>query len=360
MSQHTYATAPPATDARASRLGRLASDPTLFVQKLDPVRSHSLLVRMARADFAAASFLDDRILDPARKPGWLPNAELDAAARLLSPTNALHLILHAGHVGSTLLSRLCDELGGVLSLREPLVLRNLAELSDQAHELSALVGPEEYATLVDTHLALWRRGFAETRTVIVKATSSAARIAPQILSRLTAARAVYLNLAAENYLATLLAGDNSPLDLRGHGAERMRRLTKELPGGLAPLHTLSIGELAALTWLVERLTQARVAAEFGERLLSVDFEAMLSDLPATLQRVAVHFGIAGDSAHIERVARGPLLRQYSKAPQQSFSAELRVAILAASRRDNAAEIARGRAWLEQRAREWPAVSAVLG
>jgi hypothetical protein len=359
MNQAPPAPALAATDQRGARLARLASDPTLFVQKLDPVRSHALLVRMSREDFVAASFLDDRILDPSRKPGWLPNAELAAAAVLVSPLRPLHLILHAGHVGSTLLSRLCEELGGVLSLREPLVLRNLAELHDQSHAVDALVGPEECAALLDTHVALCRRGFADTQAVIVKATSAAARVAPQILARVASARAVYLNLDAETYLAALLAGENSPLDLRGHGAERMRRLAKHLPVQLAPLHSLSIGELAALTWLVERLTQVGLVEEFGARVLSLDFEAMLKDIPATLHRVATHFHLGGDTTRIDRAARSPLLRQYSKATEQSYSAEHRAALLAASWRDNAAEIARGREWLEQRARESPAVGAVL-
>ena len=74
--------------------------------------------------------------------------------------------------------------------------------------------------LLDTLLRLWRRGYAATRAVVVKATSSAARLAPVLLERSAASRAIYLNLRAEPALATLLAGANSLIDLRGHGAER--------------------------------------------------------------------------------------------------------------------------------------------
>ncbi len=58
-------------------------------------------------------------------------------------------------------------------------------------------------------LGLWSRGYEATRAVVVKATSSAGRLAPRLLGRSPASRAVYLNLAAEPYLATLLGGANS-------------------------------------------------------------------------------------------------------------------------------------------------------
>ena len=61
--------------------------------------------------------------------------------------------------------------------------------------------------------------------VIVKATSSAARIAPRLLA--DGGKAVYLTLCSKlGDFATLLAGENSILDLRGHGPERVRRFTK--------------------------------------------------------------------------------------------------------------------------------------
>ncbi len=68
---------------------------------------------------------------------------------------------------------------------------------------------------------------------MLKATSSAARIAPQLLAARPNAVALYMYLPAEPYLATLLAGENSPLDLRRHEAERRARLAAHLggPGG---------------------------------------------------------------------------------------------------------------------------------
>ncbi len=148
----------------------------------------------------------------------------------------LHFILHTGHVGSTLLSRLLDTTGSVLSLREPLPLRTLAEAHDVLGQPESLLSEPQFELVLDTFVRLWSRGYTATRCVVLKATSAAARVAPVLLRRNAASRAVYLNLRAEPYLATLLAGPNSPVDLRGHGAERMRRLRTRIGTPLGPLH----------------------------------------------------------------------------------------------------------------------------
>ncbi len=152
----------------------------------------------------------------------------------------LHFIFHTGHVGSTLVSRLLDETGQVLSLREPLPLRTLAEAHDVLHAPESLLGPQQFDRLLETLLRLWRRGYAATRAVVVKATSSAARLAPVLLERSAGSRAIYLNLRAEPALATLLAGANSLIDLRGHGAERLKRLSARIGSrNRAALHALA-------------------------------------------------------------------------------------------------------------------------
>ena len=126
----------------------------------------------------------------------------------------------------------------------------------------SLLAPQQFDGLLDTLLRLWGRGYAATRAVVIKATSSAARLAPVLLERSAASRAIYLNLRAEPALATLLAGANSLIDLRGHGAERHRRLAGRVGAAIAPLYTLSPGELAAMSWLAESLTGREDARTF--------------------------------------------------------------------------------------------------
>ena len=334
----------------------LPASPDAYPQAVDLVRGLVLIVRMDARAYRAASFLDDRILGPATQGAWMPGPAVTQAARQVVDGKPLHFIFHTGHVGSTLLSRLLDETGGVLSLREPLPLRTLADAYDALGSPESLLAEPQFDSLLDMLLRLWGRGYSSTRAVVVKATSSAGRLASRLLAASPASRAVYLHLRAEPYLATLLGGANSAIDLRGHGPGRMRRLLagRNLP--VAPLYALSPGELAALSWLVEGLARADAA---GERVLALDFEAFLADVAGELGRVLAHFGLPFDEALLRAIADGPVPRQYSKAPDLPFPPGERFARLAESRRENREEIASGLAWLERLARADGGIAGIV-
>src|SRR6185369_9760771 len=120
-------------------LARLSATPDIYPQKLDPIRDVVLLVRLDRASYRAASFLDDRILTPTTQGAWLPVAHVAAAAGRTNGARPLHFIFHTGHVGSTLVSRLLEETEAVLGLREPVPLRTLAEMGDTLDQVDSLV-----------------------------------------------------------------------------------------------------------------------------------------------------------------------------------------------------------------------------
>jgi hypothetical protein len=353
-------TADPATDIAEKLLTRLPASPDVYPQKIDVVREAVLLIALDADAYRAASFLDDRILTPATVGAWLGAAAVAEATLRLPVAVPVHFIFHTGHVGSTLVSRLLDDTGVVLGLREPLPLRTLADAHDVLARPESLLGAAEFDLLLATFVRLWGRGYAGTRAVVVKATSSAGRLAVPLLAREVAARAIYLNVRAEPYLATLLAGQNSALDLRGHGPERIRRLQQRTAVPVGTLSALSPGEMAALAWLAETGTQRDALTRFPARVLAVDFDAFLADVGATTARVLAHFGLPADERSVAELVRSPVLARYSKAPELGYSAELRAEVLRDARRDHGAEIRKGLAWLERLARADPAIARVLG
>lgn len=340
-------------------LSALPDSPDSYPQKLDLVRSCILQIAFGQDAYRAASFLDDRILTPTTLGTWVPIERVTASARLGRATRPLHYILHTGHVGSTLLSRLLDTSGTVLSLREPLPLRTLAEACDVLGRPESLLSEAQFDILVDTFVRLWGRGYPDTHCVVLKATSAAARIAPRLLQHSFAARAIYLNLRAEPYLATLLAGANSAVDLRGHGPERMRRLCKRLEAALPALHTLTHGEFAAMSWLAESLTRRDVLDAWPSRVLAVDFDAFLANVPGTMQRIVTHLQLSPATDWLAQLNTNPALTRYSKAPDHEYTPALRADVLAQARREHADEIRRGLAWLATLARAHDAVARVL-
>lgn len=342
----------------AEFLTRLPVSPDIYAQKMDLPRELALLVQFDANAYRSASFLDDRILTAATKGTWVPLARVVEAARLASDLRPLHFIFHTGHVGSTLVSRLLDTTGQVLSLREPLTLRTLADSADVLGQPESLLSATQFDALLETLLRLWSRGYDATCSVVLKATSSAGRLAVPLLAKRETARAIYLNLQAEPYLATLLAGQNSPIDLRGHGPGRIRRLQARI-GTAPPLHALSHGELAAMSWLVETWSQQDAVREFPGRTLALNFDRFLGDVGASMERVLHHFGLPGDPKYLQEVARSPVLTRYSKAPEHAYTPDIRVQVLDDSRQRNREEIRKGLDWLEQQGKADAGVAAVL-
>lgn len=337
----------------------LPVSPDAYPQAIDAVGGRVLVVRMDANAYRAASFLDDRILGPNTRGAWLPGGAVTEAARQVSDPRPLNFIFHTGHVGSTLVSRLMDETGILLSLREPLPLRTLADAHDVIASPESLLGDAQFDALLDMMLRLWSRGYDWTRGVIVKATSSAGRAAGPLLLARPESRAIYLNVRAEPYLATLLGGANSAADLRGHGPGRMRRLRGRVQAQAAPLHSLSSGELAALGWLVETMSQQDAVRRFPDRVLAFDFDDVLADITAGMERVLGHFGLPRDARYFAGIGKSPVLQRYSKAPEVPFPQGERALRLEDSRRQHRDEIRKGMAWLEQQALADDSVAAVI-
>lgn len=342
-------------------LALAARSPDVLPHRLDLISGRTLLVRFDLASYRRASFLDDRVLGPATSAGWVGNEQLEASLQQLpAAAHPLNFIFHTGHVGSTLLSRLLDEVDSILPLREPLPLRTLAEAHDCLAAPDSLLSTEQFARLGSIYLRLWNRTYRSVPHCIVKATSSAGRLAPWVLAQDALRRAVYLNLKAEPYLATLLGGRNSHIDLRGYAPERYRRVLSQGARLSGPVHAMSAGEMAALAWLAESATQHATATQFAARVLLLDFDELLQDIPQAMSRVVSHLAIDCEPAVITAMARSATLSRYSKAPDSSYSPAVRAEILQQSRRENAVEIRAGLHWIDAVASASPQFAAASG
>lgn len=340
-------------------LRQLPGSPDAYPQKLDLITEMVLVLQFDLGTYRQASFLDDRILGPATNGAWLPLDRAAEASRLVANARPLHFIFHTGHVGSTLVSRLLDETGEVLSLREPLPLRTLADAHDVLGQPDSLLSNAQFDLALAMFMRLWGRGYDQTRSVVVKATSTAGRLAVPILAASETSRAIYMNLRAEPYLATLLAGQNSPTDLRGHGPERMRRLQARMAAPLAPLHTLSIGELAAMSWLAESWTQRDAMKRFAGRVIALDFDQFLSAVADRMHRILGHFELSNEPRYLSEVGRSPVLTRYSKAPEHAYTPNVRAEILRDSRHRNSEEIRKAMDWLERQAQSDNTVAEIV-
>jgi hypothetical protein len=333
--------------------------PDLYPHSLDVVSDTVYMVRFTEADYVRASFLDERALQPTALSEWMPYASLARDVDAADLQTQCGFIFHIGHVGSTLLSRLIGTQPNVLSVREPLPFRTLAQAQMELQTAESAWSTAEFNRRLDLFLKLWSRTFRGGQLPVVKATSFCSELAATVLARPFKPRAIALSVAPEVYLATIFAGQNNYRDIRGMATNRLRRLHRRIGQTSWRLHELSYGEMIAMSWAAETTALAE-SAEAGDRVMWLDFDDLLAAPREILAKVFRHLDREVNEVEIEKICRGPDLYRYSKAPEHGYDAQLRRTVLDQARREHASEIRAGMAWLERAASKFPIIGAVAG
>jgi hypothetical protein len=321
----------------------IARDATWLAQALDPSAGTVRLVAMDRDSYRAASFLDDRLIQQPVDAQIVPWPEVEAAVAGGLRANA-RWIFHIGHVGSTLVSRLLGEIDGVLGIREPRLLRDLA--------MSPLAVRARYVAAV---AELMSRTFAPEETACVKATSFASEIAPELVP--PGERALFMYARPRNYVASILAGENSLKELHMLAEYRRQRLEAR---GIALPRAGNDAERAAAAWACEMTTLEAAAEAMGDRHVGwAEFDFMLGDMAAELGRVADFFGFTADPSGLQAIAAGPLMLRYSKAPEYEYSPALRDELIAEAIHFHGRQIDAALAMLRASAEKSPLLARAL-
>jgi hypothetical protein len=328
----------------------IARSPELLPLTLNPDTDQAALVRLSEADYARASFLDERVLGngevPRRPVSW---QHLEQGAAELAADSASY-IFHIGNVGSTLLSRLLGQHPAVFSLREPAILRTFAQISADA--AFSRWNANEFEQRLDTVLKLLSRTFQPNQRALIKATSFVSELAGRILERPSAPKAIFMFVPAETYLVSILGAPNSPAEAKALAPSRLGRLHRRIGAGRWRLSDLSLGEIVAMSWACEMSTLTAAARVATDRVLWLNFEHLLDGPAASLPRVFNHLAIEVSSKQIDALLAGPEMRRYSKAPEHPYDANLRRIVLEQGRGERATEISRGLAWLKEAAAEF--------
>ena len=334
----------------------LKASPEMWLHGLDLVQDRVSFIGLTRKALAQASFLDDRMLPADAALQWAPWSSVEAAVAEAGLAERCRFILHIGHVGSTLLSRLLDADPRVLGLREPLALRALAQVHAELVTPESLWSPDAFDRRLGAALALWSRVFEDGQASVIKATSVCCEMATALLGRPGRPQAVFMFTPPGVHLATLFGGPNNRLDVMAMAQGRLRRLHRRLGGPAWRLSELSYAEIAAMSWACE-MTALGVAV--GPQALWLDFERFLQRPQSQLKAVFAHLGLEADDARIAAIIAGPVMSRYSKAPEHAYDAALRAQVLTQALRQHGAEIREGLAWLDRAAGRFPLVAAAL-
>ncbi len=326
-----------------------------ILHQLNLVNDHLLLARLSRKEIDDASFLDQRIMKQTTQGAWVPWQQVAENAGSKTATATLGMIFHVGHCGSTLLSRLMAFAHETQSLREPLPLRVLAQDLADSYEGRSFLDRQSLQKRLGVLLSLWGRGASHT---LIKATSVCTDLLPEISAVDPQARSLFVYNDAETHIATLLAGQNAMVDLRGFGQLRIQRL-RQSSGLDIKLSHLNLGQLAVVSWLSETYSMADSIQRLPGQIEALEFETLLQQPASTLEHLFQHMKIPVNRDQIEKAVNSPVLQTYSKAPEHQYNAQTRAAILSESRARFQNEIRDSMGWLESLARQSDLVQEAL-
>lgn len=327
---------------------RILHDPAFLPFKLDLGQARVLLVRLDARQRADAAFLDERALPAGAEGYWLPLRDW-LAATADGPRARIDWIFHIGHCGSTLLARLLQTWPTLQVLREPLPLRSLAAVWPETER--------EARPVLRRCVQAWARPLPPAARSLVKATSSCNLLAGELLTDLPEARAVWLDLALEPWLATLLKSQASVADVLVAAPERARLLAGGDTALEEALAALEPHRRCAMSWLAERVRRDELlAGEARRRWLHVDFEVLLAAPRDTLAAICRHLQL--DPASVDTALASPWWSRYAKAGQHAYGRDDRAADLRLARDRFAPLLDDARAWLDAFLSRHPQPSAV--
>ncbi len=317
-----------------------ARDASLLPHLLDTHNDMVLLSRLTEQHYKQASFLDQRI--GADGPGrfWVRWQDLADIPLLENPPP--HYIFHIGHVGSTLVSRLLGELPTVMAIREPQVLRGIADIRGARGTLRSLWSEADYEKRLEQVLGWYARRFNPEQTSMLKMSSFVSDIAGDIIGPHHKALFIYTSL--ERYLETILAGEASLREMHQLAPLRIQRLHNRLPAFDTPLWKMSLTQKIAMSWMCEMISLLHTADRDAHNVLWLDFDAFLQTPSSSLQQVARFFSHDLDEKAAHTLISGPIMSTYSKAPEHSYSPDLRRQLLEQARARYTEHIAAATNW----------------
>jgi|tagenome__1003787_1003787.scaffolds.fasta_scaffold20937984_2 hypothetical protein len=298
------------------------TNPNWFPLRFNVETDQLQFVEIAPEAHRAATFLTD-IRPSVSGVRPVPRSEV---ARVPMSEAPLHLILHSGLGGSTLLARALGQSRVVTTLKEPPILTDVVAFGLRGGSV------EDSRQLLRDVARLLSRPFVPGEGLVIKMSSVGNGLGLAIAEDRAQTRILCLQTPLDLMLASLAS--------RG---EEGRTAGRRLFTGLRNARMVAVEpagdhddlQLAALAWLSIQKMMLDAAARFGsERVRSISSERLMVQPRETLAAVAAHFRLALDVD--ARLASG-IFERHAKTGQP-FDAQKRVRGLQATLREHGVEI----------------------
>ena len=330
-------------------INRLMVDPEFYLFDCSKNTEHSEFLIITEQLLELAPFIDSRLAPFARGQFSVSTRELAELVRHSPlPRPAQHFIFHHAFVCSTLLARCLSQSRAFFSLKEPHILRKLADLRRSKHHWSNGEPGSDWGRLLKTHLGLLSKNYSRGDTVIVKATNVANNLMPDILTDAPESKLVYMFCSLEEFLVSNLkkAEDTrQKIPALFHLTAADANFFSAYPA-FRTAEERDFLEYCALLWLASNhnfLMQAEAAPP--GRVCTLAMNAFLESPREVLSATSRFFGFNANASELDSMTANAVMQRHAKDPNLVYNKGSRERENAAIRLRFGKEISQTALWL---------------
>lgn len=322
----------------------LLFDPGFLAADFSPDRKRTKFLVAGESTLDESPFIDIRFEPLAQAQFWVETRqlfELEGLHDIERPRPAF--IFHHAFVCSTLVARCLARSEAFFSLKEPWILRRLADV-----KRAGPPGPEWNEAFVK-YLRLLCRNFRSGRIPVIKATNVANNLLPDVLRQMPEQAVLYLYSDLESFLVSNLkkaADTQAKMPGLAQAFLADGDFARQHPQMADPSRK-SLLQVCALVWLasLHNFRQA-IDGRINPRVATLDAQDFLDDPEAVLGRLSRHFGHRPDVGELRRMADAQTIGMHAKEPSRPYGPEQRRSEMEEIRSRHGREIAEALAWAE--------------
>jgi len=322
----------------------LLSDPHYYLFDTIPEQGVTRFLVTNERELAAASFADIRYEPKATDDVTMSSQEIVGLVQA-NPVERpdVGFIFHHAFVCSTLLARSLNEIQAFFALKEPWILRRLADIKRQH---AGTIPPEHWKLMMSTYVDLLAKQYKSGDSLLIKATNVANNLLWDVFWLWPDRPVLYMHSDVRSFLVTNLKKNvdtqkKMPDLLQGFAGDsdiRNRWSMLDIPESRSLLQT------CALIWAANVYTLKQAAEKYSpQRLHTLDMKVLLDQPEASIRASSLHFGHEAGEHDMVRMTAKEILGRNAKDKRLRFDSSTKAEederVLAARREEIEATVA---------------------
>ena len=234
---------------------------------------------------------------------------------------AIHYIFHHAFVCSTLLARCLNQIDAFFSLKEPWILRRLADFKRAKRPPEA-----QWREMFKKYNALLSKNFSNGQSTVVKASNVANNLIVDVLKLMPDSRILYLYSDLQSFLVSNLkktAETQQKMPALYSSFSKDSDFAKRFSRFADP-NRFSLLEVCALIWVANLYSLNRVLRRHPEgAVVTLDMHSLLSDPEKYLSKTSGYFGHEPSQHDLDLMTHENVMQRNAKDPRQRYGSEAR-------------------------------------